>query len=226
MAFSVGPAVSALGQLQDALKQTASLATSTNAAVSEHVGSTSQRLADLRGEMEKTKAAQADLNDSLDEGHRRAADGLDDLIARVNDFHSEFSEEIKLQLDAIRVGGEQVDDFLTKFGDAVVVIDGHAKTIREILEGVDFKRYEHSLRDLIDQVTKGGAKLSDVLKDLKARGGLFADEISKTVEAFEQGKISLQRLLDFFNSIKTRFPDSTLSDLLTALEQGLLSGKL
>lgn len=174
-----------------------------------------QRLDDMQ---RTTQEAVTDVNDKT----RRAVGDISLLIDKMN---GPWAEEIKLNLDLIRTGGEGIDDFLTKFGQAVIQTQDGTKTIRQLLEGVDLKGFATQVNQLVLDIKTGGKSIADGLEYLKLQGGKLTETFVKMVEAFKAGNISLSQVEAALAALKKLAgPDSALGDLGDAILSGVRTG--
>ncbi|MCL4838791.1 MAG: hypothetical protein KJ058_12590, partial [Thermoanaerobaculia bacterium] len=99
----------------------------------------------------------------------QAATQLDDLsehIDRFAEYGNTWAQELQLQLEAVKIGAVDLEDFINKFGSVVVQTEEGAKTIRESLEGMDLREYEERIADFIKGLQKGSVDLGEVMEYL------------------------------------------------------------
>lgn len=156
----------------------------------------------------------------------RAADAIDDLRNRISGLRGEFAVEIQEQLDLLAIGGQRLDEFLGKFGDVVVEVEGGTAKIDELLEGLDVRGRQQEVQELVRAINDGSKDVGDALDFLNREGGRFAETITSWVAAFQQGEISLERLQEVLNSIGEQFDGTDLEQLADALAKAARDGML
>jgi hypothetical protein len=162
----------------------------------------------------------AELEKKGTETTQRMANQLDDLKARLGD--NVWEDELKQQIALVELGAMRVDELVTKFGSAVV----NGRTVRELLDGMDFSAYSAQIQGLVEGLEKGSASLDSVMKLLKENTSGWAQDVAQSIDLFKQGKVTLELVLEKLQRIKRDFPDTDFSELAEALEQALAQGRI
>ena len=147
-----------------------------------------------------THATVSRLTADMSSAARRAIGDLDSYIGKLK---GPWAQELKLQLDALQVGGKQVDDFIAKWGDAVVTTEDGAKTIRSIFDKVDLRGLANQVDDLANRIRNGSATVAEGLTLLKDKGGDLTKQFVDLAAAFEKGDISIDRLLSALKALQS-----------------------
>jgi ABC-type transporter Mla subunit MlaD len=182
-------------------------------------------LAALDAKTEETVARQSKFREEIEQS-RSAVDAFDQIQAAVADRGNVWGEELQLQMELVRLGGQSLQEFLTKFGDAQIALEDGMHTIRDLFSGTDFNAYSQQIQSLIDGVRDGGTALGDVFAFLQKNAATLGKGLSEAIAAFQRGEISLQRLADLLQKYKQDFQGTELADLADALLQGVLGGDL
>lgn len=153
------------------------------------------------------------------------ADAFDDLFDVFENAQNQFDEDLKLQLEAVRAGGKDVEDLLRLYGDAKVKIGDELKTIRKILDGADFGQFEDRIQELMQFVRDQSSSLEEVISRVGELGGMFADQIVEMLRKFREGKITFDELQNRMEALQRRFPDSDLDNLLDEIRDRIQGGE-
>ena len=157
---------------------------------------------------------------------RREVSALDDLYNRVTEAGNVWDEELKLQLELVRIGGQSLQDLMRLWGDAVVATEDGNKKLRELFAGADLRQYTQQIQDLIKGLKDGGTTIAQVLEYLKTNAAQLSKTLVETVEAFRRGETSLERVLQVVEKIKRDYANTDLGDLAKALEEAIRKGNL
>jgi len=197
-----------LAQLDAALKSVAA----TSSSVAEQVSGDAARI---------TQA----VSDARTAGYEMG-EVIEGITEQIGDNTNIWSEELQLQFDLLAVGGQRLDAFLAKWGDAVVQTANGAETIRQAFEGLDARGREQEIQQLIQAVRHGAEGVTEALGFLSKAQGKYADELRKTVEAVLSGKADIGKLLALLNQIKAQFGNTAFADLAQALTDAARQGSL
>lgn len=156
---------------------------------------------------------------------QQGVDKLDVLGGYLDKMSGPWADELKLQINLLQTGGERIDDFLNKWGQAVVQTEQGGQTIRQILQGIDFNGAVQQVRQLALEIHNGTKTVADGLALLKDKGGVLTDEFVKMVEAFKAGKATIQQLEAALANLKKIVgPDSGAGDLAQQIVDGVRQG--
>lgn len=171
----------------------------------------------------KTKTGEiATAVEQLRDQAERSFAGLADIAARTT---GPWGDEIKLQLDLLDIGGQRLDQFLRKWGDAKVVTEEGVKSIREMVDKLDVRGVEQKVQELTLALRRGSADLGEAVDFLREKGGRLTDQLVAAIEAFRKGTGSLDRILALASQLKTvTGGDSALDELVDAIGDGLRDG--
>lgn len=160
------------------------------------------------------------------EENTKAVTALDDIYAAVTERGNNFSQDVQLQLELVRLGGQSLQDFLSLYGDALIQLEDGSHRIRDLFSGADYDVYRKRIQELIDQVEQGGDRLGVVLAFLRENASTLTKGLQEMIEGFQKGEVSLQRLLDFLQRTRQDFAGTDFEALAQALLQGLAQGEL
>jgi len=147
----------------------------------------------------------------------RVATKLDDLIHRAREHTNAWDVELDLQLQAVQLGLQTMEEFLFKFGEGVVRFKGETTTVRELLAGIDYRQPQQEMRDLIKAFEDGAIDLDEVVARLRERAPELTRYFLQILDAFRQGKVTLDRLAGVVESFRRQFGDTELSRLMDDL---------
>jgi hypothetical protein len=156
----------------------------------------------------------------------KSLDVLGDLYAKNETVQNDWSEKFQLGIEAVRIGAQDIRDFIATWGDAQIATKDGFQTIREAFSGADLGQYQQQLQALIGDVTSGAAKLDDVLGFLKANAGDLAAGLVNVLELFKAGKASLEDVQRVLDATKATFPGADADALADAINAALLGGTL
>jgi len=161
---------------------------------------------------------------------KQEADSIDDLFSRLSKGRSAFDDEVRLQLDLLKVAGGDIQKFLSDFGDAVIVTEKGVRKISDLVQEADLQGIERDVRKLALELDRGTKTVGDVLTFLQDQGGKFAQTLTSWVQALQAGKISLDRFAELIRGLQTEFGDTEFANLadslLTQLQDGALRNRL
>lgn len=225
---SFGKTISGLQQLGTALDGVADKARNSMGVIGQAKGAVDEMrssLEQLDAKTEDTVSKQERLRDEIEQS-RGVVEVFGEIQSAVAERGNVWSQELQLQMELVALGGQSLEDFLTKFGDAQILLEDGMHTIRELFSGTDFDGWEDQIRKLIDGVQEGGTKLADVLAYLQKNAQTLAKGLIEAISAFQRGELSLERLAQLLAKYKQDFQGKPLADLSDALLQGLLGGEL
>lgn len=225
---SFGKTISGLQQLGTALDGVADKARNSMGVIGQAKGAVDEMrssLEQLDAKTEDTMSKQERLRDEIEQS-RGVVEVFGEIQSAVAERGNVWSQELQLQMELVALGGQSLEDFLTKFGDAQILLEDGMHTIRELFSGTDFDGWEDQIRKLIDGVQEGGTKLADVLTYLQKNAQTLAKGLIEAISAFQRGELSLERLAQLLAKYKQDFQGKPLADLSDALLQGLLGGEL
>jgi hypothetical protein len=184
--------------------------------VGDRVADSARRLADeVEGSEKRTK-------ESLDRQRQHVATRFDDLVQLAREGRNEWDAELELQLEAVQAGVQSLDDFLAKFGEGVVRLDGEVTTVRELLQDVDYRAAEERLQTLLAGLRGGRVEIEEVLGFLDEAVPKLAGTFLQLVRDFLDGKVTLERVGDEVRRLQKLFgPETGLTDLAESLLQRL-----
>jgi ABC-type transporter Mla subunit MlaD len=137
-----------------------------------------------------------------------------------------FSQDIQLQIEAVRLGVISLQEFLAIYGDSLIMLEDGQHKIRDLFAGVDFNAYLNQIQALISGVRDGGTQLGDVLTYLQKNAATLAKGLIEAIQKFKDGKLGIEQLIALLERYKQDFSGDALGDLAGALVQGLLGGDL
>jgi len=165
----------------------------------------------------------------IEEVAPRAATQLDDLSEQIDRFAESgnvWAQELQLQLEAVRIGALDLEDFINKFGSVVVQTEEGAKTIRETLEGMDLREYQERINEFIKGLQKGNVDLGEVMDYLTENAGTLAGRLGEIFDKYREGKVTLERLVEVINALRGQFEGTDLDALLDSLLDALARGDI
>lgn len=225
---SFGNVMAGLKDLGSSLEGIADKASRTMGVVTDAqraVESMQSSLTALDKKTDDTTAKQSKFLADIDKTNQ-AVTALDAIFQAVSDRQNAFSQDIQLQIELVRVGGESLEDFLTLYGDSLILLEDGMHKIRDLFSGADFDVYKDQIQALIQAVNDGSATLGDALDLLKKNASTLAKGLIEAIEAFKRGELSLERLQALLEKTKQDFQGNALGDLADALLDGLLTGDL
>lgn len=165
----------------------------------------------------------------LEEDRERARgslDVLDGLLAQSMKTQNDFSSQLEIDMEQVRLGSLDIRDFIQQWGDAVIATSDGFRTIREQFSGADLGQYRKEIQDLIAAINSGGAELGEVIGYLKENVPTLARGLIDVLELFKQGKATLEDVQQVLEGTKQAFPGLEGDALAAAIEQALLGGNL
>ncbi|HQP92491.1 MAG TPA: hypothetical protein PK570_00865 [Thermoanaerobaculia bacterium] len=165
----------------------------------------------------------------IEEVAPRTATQLDDLSDRIDRFAQAgnvWAKELQLQLEAVRAGATDLEEFMTKFGAVVVQTEEGAKTIRELLAGLDLKEYGDRIREFIGGLRQGSVELGEVMAYLRENAGQLTAQLTEVFQKYREGKVTLEHLVGVIQALKGQFEGSELDALLDAILAALARGDI
>lgn len=221
---------SQVSKLKDDLDDVVERAASTDAKVRSHSSSMSEAasaaVASVRSSVGEAQAA-------VEEGERTSTEGLSRLERRAQETRKEvttvldgiresvvdndWGQEFQAQLDLVMLGGQSVADLIAKYGDAKV----GAETLRELLDGIDYRVYERDINALVRDLTTGAASVDDAVKKLSKNNAIIAQQLLKMIELFRAGKVGIEQVASTVEAIKRQFSGTDLANLAQAIENAL-----
>lgn len=225
---SFGNVTSGLETLSTQLERVISKAGETRGAIGETRRAAQDMSSDLAALEEQTDRAREQQEQVAEVVYRntQALSALDGIYAAVMERGNNFSKDVQLQIELVRVGGQSLEQFLSIYGDAIIQLEDGMHRVRDLFSGADFDVYRDQLRQLIESVDEGGSKLGDVLAFLKQNASELTKGLQAMIEGFRRGEVSLERLLTLLRQIQQDFAGTDFGALAQALEQGLLAGDL
>jgi hypothetical protein len=176
---------------------------------------------------DEVEAATVRIGSALDANRDRANRALGDLRSYLDQLQGPWAQELKLQLALLESGGQTLDDFISKFGNAMVTTETGTMRIRELLQGLDPKAFEAQVQDLARAAREGGEALAAGIELLRNKGGELTAQLVKAIEAYQRGSGSLDRILRLVEQLRTATGGaSALDELTEAIVEGLRSGDL
>lgn len=147
---------------------------------------------------------------------------IGDLRSYLAQLDSGWAIELEQQLDLVELGGQRLDAFIGKFGNLVLTTETGTERIRELLDGIDPRQFENQVQDLIRQAKQGGDALSEMIDLIRSKGGQLTASLLASIEAFERGEGTIERILRNIEQIKeVTGGGTTLDSLLEELAREL-----
>lgn len=157
---------------------------------------------------------------------KRELDELDRLLAQSTKTQNDFSSQLEIDMEQVRLGSLDIRDFIQQWGDAVIATTDGFRTIREQFSGADLGKYRQEIQDLIAAINSGGAELGDVINYLKENVPTLAKGLIDVLDLFKQGKATLEEVQEVIAATKQAFPGLEGDALADAINQALLGGTL
>ena len=193
-------------------------------------GNTNAGLQEMSGQMDQVIAKSATMAEAVNRARDNAReaqkdfDRLDQIIDNTAGAALGFSQELALQMQAVKIGALDLDKFINMWGDAKVATADGVKTIRELFYGADLGKYRQQIQDLITDVRKGAADLDTVITFLKDNAGDVAVGLIDILELFRQGKASLEDVQAVLDRSKAAFDGVEFDALAEMIRQRILDG--
>lgn len=172
----------------------------------------------LQPVVEATSKKAREAQESIDE--------LDILLTKSLATQNDFSAQLEIDIERVRLGSIDIRDFISTWGDAVIATDEGFRTIREQFSGADLGKYQREIQDLIAAVSTGAAELADVIGFLKENVPTLGKGLIDVLELFKQGKATLEDVQRVIEATKKAFPGLEADALADAIQQALLGGNL
>lgn len=224
---SFGKTIAGLQNLGSALEGVADKARNSMGVIGQAKGMADEMrssLEQLDAQTDATKGKQEDFIERVQE-NTQAITALDTILQAVGDRSNAFSQDVQLQIEAVRIGAQSLEDFLTLYGDAIITLEDGQHKIRDLFSGADFAVYRQQLQDLIQAVQDGSATLGDALAYLQKNAQNLAKGLIEAISAFQRGELSIERLIALLQKYKEDFTGEGLGDLAAELLKGLLGGE-
>ena len=161
------------------------------------------------------------VNRVMDDTRERTKRGLGDLEAYIEQHSGPFAEELRLQLDLLEIGGQRLDAFIGKLGNAVITTEDGVKKVRDIVQGLDARGFEEEILAMARAAQQGGEALAAAIDLLREKGGKLTEQLVKAIEAFQRGEGSLDRVRRLVEQIGELTGGGTALD---ELGEGILEG--
>lgn len=160
------------------------------------------------------------------EERRESFDVLSDLHEKLQREENDFSKELDLQIQAVRLGAKDLEDFIQMWGDATIATSEGMKKVRELFEGADLGQYRQQIQDLIQDLNSGKAELGEVLTFLKENAADLAKGLIRTLDLFREGKASLEDVQRALDAARQAFPGVEGGALIDAINDAIAQGTL
>lgn len=225
---SFGKTIAGLKDLSTALDGVTEKARNSMGVIGQATAAADQMRSSLEQLDAKTEATQGKQSAFLAkiQENTQAISALDTILKAVGDRSNAFSQDIQLQIEAVRIGAQSLEDFLTLYGDAIITLEDGQHRIRDMFSGADFNVYKKQIQDLIQAVQDGSATLGDALAYLQKNAQNLGKGLIEAITAFQRGELSIERLIALLQKYKQDFQGKELGDLADSLLQGLLGGEL
>jgi hypothetical protein len=164
--------------------------------------------------------ASAQIGTATEALRNQTATRFDDLQQLLKDGAGAWDQAVLQQIEAVKLGIVSIEDFLSKFGDAVV----EGQRLREYLSDLDLGTYQKQVRDLVQGLHDGSLQISEVLEFLGESQLEFAKQLKSVIDLFQAGKVTLERVAEVVAQVKRLFPGSQFDDLAEQLLDSLTRG--
>lgn len=199
----------------------ASFGDSLDTAQSDVLSMTSSISEEVERVEQKTTQSTNKARQVLDDLFNNAADGIDDLEALLAGVDSGVAEELRLQIELIKLGIIDVNDLSTDLLDVQL----GAESVREILDGIDPERRRREIRELTKDIQDGSASMSEALAVLEGAGDTLGKRVAEWVKQLADNEITIGQLRKNVEALKREIEDivgpggdaQALQDLLDAL---------
>jgi DNA-binding ferritin-like protein (Dps family) len=196
------------------------------------LGNTSKMLSLVKDEVASVGASLASASTSLVEAtdqmqkraedfHTVAATRLDDLLQLLGNANEGTAGLIQL-IEEIKLGAAPIANLKLFWGEALV----EGEKLKDFLGSIDLSGYRANINAFIDELRKGTAEISQVMKFLGESQLVLAKQFAQVIELFKAGKVTLERVKDLVRQIEQFYPGSDLAELAGAIEDALRKGDL
>lgn len=169
----------------------------------------------------KSAAAAAQIDEMLSTAAKNAVEASQAALTQFEGLTGQYvaanniwNEELKLGLDALKLGALDRTEFIRQYGDDIAVIDGKNKALKFALDQVDFDVYKKQVQDLIGDLASHQLSIEQIIERVGALGGKFAEGIASMIERWKQGQIGFAELAAQIQRLQEQFPGSDLDALL------------
>ena len=180
--------------------------------------------AEIAGHLERVSSASTATTEKvLGETYAlkdQVATALDDILNQLAEG-SGFQDEIRRQIEGVKIGLVDFQDFLSVYGDSVTL---SGQRIREVLRDLDPQLYKDQIIELIAALESGAASVEQALALLGQSQSDFAKRFLEIVNLFRSGKITIESLQKQVSALTDLFPDAAASDLAEEIARLLAQG--
>lgn len=215
--------------LSSSLSKLADQARSTRAEMVSTTRASGAMTSSLAKAEERANATGQALRRVVEEVQREAAPRLADLVydleqmaAKGDNYAAQLLEHIR----QVEQGALRADQIFSILGDATILFEGQTRKITDLLSELlpSVGEVQDRIRDLTEQLE--GASIDALVDRLLKQYNVFARQLADVVKAFQEGRVSIERVLIIARQIQQLLPESETAALAKLIEEGLMTGEL
>jgi len=219
---SIGGVSSSLSKLSDQARATRGEIVSTTQAA----GAMSSSLAKAE---ERAAATGQALRRVVEQAEAEVTPRLANLVydlEQMADKGDNYAAQLLEHIRQVEQGALRADQIFSLLGDATILFEGQTRKISDLLAELlpSVGEVQRRIHDLTKQLED--ASIDDVVDRLLKQYNVFARQLADVVKAFQEGRVTIERVLTLARQIQQLLPESETAALARILEQGLLSGEL
>lgn len=167
--------------------------------------------------------------DSLDRVKKEATPRIKDLEFDLENMSEQGNAWATSLLDIVRQvqkGTVDAGKAIESMGDGVILFEGQLRSVKDVLLDVlpTTGQVQKQIQELSEELKN--ADMGEVIDRLKGQYNQYADLLAQTVQAFTEGKVTLERVLQLAQQVENLLPGSETEALAERIKEGLLGGTL
>lgn len=171
------------------------------------------------------------IDDTLAEVGDRVATKTDDLIFQLEalaDSGNAWAESLLDVVHQVEEGTVDAGKAVHALGDGVIVLDGQLRTVRDVLLDVlpTTGQVQQQILDLKRELKDQGAGIDELIRRLGQQHNVYAQQFARLVEAFRQGRATLDAVLKMAQQLQRVLPGSETGALAELLADAARQGDL
>jgi len=185
--------------------------------------------AHLEAAVEKGEKTSSQLSGALERLQKESATRLDDLIFELERMAKAGNASATSLLDVVRQVSQGTADAsaaVESFGQGVFLFEGQLQSVKDVLN--DLLPTTGEVQERIHELSKElkGAEIGEIVDRLKGQWNQYAQLLAETVRAYQEGRVTLERVISLARQIQETLPGSETGALAEAIKDGLLGGLL
>lgn len=160
-----------------------------------------------------------------------AATRLDDFLFQLNDVAASGNQWAEMLLGLIQQVKEGILDgqkVMHAFGEGVVQFNGELRNVSDLLSELlpTVGEVQAGIREMVEELQREGFTIEDIIGRLRQQHLTYAHDFARLLEAFREGRATLQAVLEAAQKLQSAFPESEAAALADLIAEGLRTGAL